>query len=377
VTPAVQFAEEAGGHFSVFAGSDLANSSISEASLTSGDARIRDGGPLSEMLAATPEVLAGWRGLNAVKATGSFPFHVTLIDARSGLPLQVQPGVDGVRPPGGQTRVKIWHVIMAEPGAELLVGLRSGVPVDRFRDACRTEIAAARRLLTRIPARPGTTVVIPAGVVHALDGSALLYECSATSTAALRILDSVSRDGDDWSARFDQAETLAAIYPFPQIAPVQPVRLAETRGVREVAAGCRQIAMERFVVPHGSGIGLRARQSPQVVTCLQGRITLETDGGQVALVAGETAIVPAAVYRTTLKSSCGGRAVRAWIPDLVADIILPSVEAAAPLSAIGALAGGLPDIRDLLPAGTTSEIPRRSDARRRRPGSLRLVLETA
>jgi mannose-6-phosphate isomerase class I len=53
---------------------------------------------------------------------------------------------------------------------------------------------------------------------------------------------------------------------------------------------------------------------PLMVMCLEGKVAVETDGGRVSLVPGQTALTPAAAKRTKLSAVSGATTVLAGWP---------------------------------------------------------------
>jgi len=96
-----------------------------------------------------------------------FPLLVKYIDAHDTLSVQVHPDdlyAVARGEEGGKT--EMWHVLHAEPGAEVIAGLCAGVTHSAFEEALAQGRVA--ELLRRVSVRTGDSVLIPAGCVHAL-----------------------------------------------------------------------------------------------------------------------------------------------------------------------------------------------------------------
>lgn len=139
------------------------------------------GRSLGELLA---DNRAGLLGTAAPSAAGRFPLLVKVLDAAEALSVQVHPP-RSLAP--HQYKTESWVVLEANPGAELLLGVRDGVTLDDVRAAAGTE--ALVELLRRVPARAGDVVHVPAGTIHALGAGVVVAEVQTPSDATHRLWD--------------------------------------------------------------------------------------------------------------------------------------------------------------------------------------------
>jgi len=327
------------------------NGAIGEALATAPEAVVA-AGPLAgrslgEVVAADPVGILGERGLAVTGGRPLFPLLIKLIDAADVLSVQVHPDDATAAPLGRLGKTETWHILAAAPGASLFLGLRPDVGFDGFATACREDRGTAGACLRRVPAMAGSTVLIPAGTVHALGAGVLVYELQQPSDITYRL--------DDWG-RVDAAgnprqlhveDGLAAIDAALRPEPIAPLRLATGAGRRQLLAACRLFALERIALAAGETVPLRAAGSPQTVTCLRGEAALETEAStpSVAVRPGETAVVPAALSPAELRANAPSVLLRAWVPNLLADIVRPALAAGHDPEAIARLAGPLPDLR--------------------------------
>lgn len=334
-----------GGHRLANAGQPAAEP-IGEALATADEATV-DGGPfageqLGGVVAVAPTAVLGRLGSAAVGGQPRFPLLIKLIDAGQDLSIQVHPD-DAAAPPGRLGKTEVYHVLAVAPGARIALGLRPGVDPGRFAAACRAG-ERTDSLLRWLPARPGETILIPAGTVHALGAGCMVYEAQQPSDVTYRL--------DDWG-RLDAAgrprEThvepgLAVLAPALRPGPIPPLLLTTRAGQRQLLAACRHFALERIVLAVGQEVTLTAAGSPQAVTCLHGGAELASEAGTVPLAAGETGVLAAAIGVGRLRATTSAVLLRAWIPDLSAEIVAPARAAGHDDAAIAALAGPLPDV---------------------------------
>src|SRR5688500_13092692 len=103
---------------------------------------------------------------------GRFPILCKILDARDRLSLQVHPPPQA-SPPLGEPKTEMWYIAAAARGAELYVGLKSGVTRAEFEGAIRSGRVDER--FHRILVSAGDTMFLPSAHVHAIaDGLDIL-----------------------------------------------------------------------------------------------------------------------------------------------------------------------------------------------------------
>lgn len=321
---------------------------IGEALITAGGARAYGssgvGMHLGALVAADPVGIVGRRGLSVTANRPLFPLLVKLIDAAENLSIQVHPDDTAASTVGKLGKTEAWHILAAAPNAVLYLGLRTDVSIADFA-ACCNRGGETAGLLRQIPAVPGTTLLIPAGTVHALGAGVLVYEVQQPSDLTYRL--------DDWG-RVDAAGRprelhidlgLSVIDAESRPEMISPVALGPG-STRRLLAACRYFALEQLTLGAGDEetLELAAPESAQVLTCLTGEVVVTANDASISLAAGETMVLPAVVHSALLRASVHAMLLRTWVPDLDAEILRPARIAQAPEVAIVALAGSLPDL---------------------------------
>ena len=126
------------------------------------------------------------------------------------LSVQVHPGdaYAAVHHKGSPGKTEMWHILRADEGAQIAVGLRHTVTID--------ELAAAALdgsivdLLRWIPVKPGENYFIPAGTIHAIGGGIALFEIQQRSEITYRLYDW----GRGRELHLDHALAVASRQPF-------------------------------------------------------------------------------------------------------------------------------------------------------------------
>jgi mannose-6-phosphate isomerase len=319
---------------------------IGEALITVAEATTSDGRRLGDLIAADPTTWLGQRGLAVTGGRAIFPVLVKIIDAEANLSIQVHPD-DATAPRDSLGKTECWHVLDAAPGAVLYVGLRDGVTHADIETACRAGRGAGARFLRTIPAVAGTTILIPAGTVHALGAGVVVYELQQPSVITYRLDDWGRVDAAGNPRQLHLAEGLDVLKHDTRPVLVVPITVPSGAGRRQLLTACRYFALERIALTAGDVIVCDA-ESVQAFTVLRGGISLATDRGGVELATGATAVTPAATPTVRLRASAPAVALRGWVPDLGVDIVRPARSGLAGEEQIAALAGPLADIRRLL-----------------------------
>ena len=212
---------------------------IGEALITGADARVSggplDGRTLGEIVAADPIVAIGERGLRLTRGLPLFPLLIKLIDARDDLSIQVHPGNENA-PPGSLGKTEAWHVLDAEPGAMLYLGLQEGVDAAELEALARAGRSTAH-LMRRMPAVPGSTVLLPHGTVHALGAGVMIYEIQQPSAITYRFDDWGRVDSAGRSRELHLDEGFAVLDPTSRPEPVDRCPCLHPRAAGRVWCG--------------------------------------------------------------------------------------------------------------------------------------------
>lgn len=260
------------------------------------------GRSLEEVAGELGADLVGSAGMGRPPGQPGFPLLVKLLDPAAWLSVQVHPDDDDARALAGEGAVgktEAWYVVEADPGAELLAGVRAGVSDGAVRAAIR-EGAATTALLERRTVRPGDALLLPAGTLHAVGPGLLLYELQQPSDLTYRV--------DDWGRPatpgrpLHTAESLvavrAAIHPEPARAPGR-------------LATCPHFMLDAFDDRTDLDPGGRTLH---VVTAIGGRVHLAGSGWDERLDPLGTVVVPATAGPYALEPAPGARALVAALP---------------------------------------------------------------
>ena len=323
-----------------FARPDSAAEPLGEV-LVSANQSVIAGGPyhglsLGELTARFHDEVAGAIGRRLTGGRTVFPLLIKLIDAATNLSIQVHPDDDQAAAAGSNGKTEAWYVLEAPAEGQLYLGL-AGSSVRAFLEACAIGDGSSARLLRKTAARPGQTVVVPAGTVHALGAGVMVYEVQQPSEITYRLDDwgRVGADGQPRERHLDEGGR--AIKPYLRPAPTFGVDRDAAVGERLLLAACRYFALERITLAGADRIETAASGSPQVFTVIAGAATVGDGDDRLSAIPGGSIVVPAA--RRSVAVGCVGAAtvLRAWIPDLPTEIIGPARRAGISDTALSAL----------------------------------------
>jgi mannose-6-phosphate isomerase len=116
------------------------------------------------------------------------PLLLKVIFAREKLSVQVHPN-DKLAQKYGQPRGKTecWYALAAEPGAQVAVGLKPGVTLERVKAGVHD--GTLEESLTMVQVAAGDTIFVDAGTVHAIWPGSILLETQQNCDLTYRLYD--------------------------------------------------------------------------------------------------------------------------------------------------------------------------------------------
>jgi mannose-6-phosphate isomerase len=266
------------------------------------------GRSLAEAAAEYGEKLLGQR---VVARTGlRFPLLIKLLDCAEWLSLQVHPNDEQavrLEGPGHFGKTEAWHIVEAEPGAELLCGLRPGVSAGELETAVRG--GTILDLAQRLTVRTGDSLFIPPGLMHALGPGLLIYEVQQTSDITYRVF--------DWnrpvtSGRKLHIEQSLAVVNRTVACNIVPPPEFENGGQHRLVS-CPYFTMELLTGETNSLSLDTSGKTFHALTVLEGQAQVEGYGWTLALSRFESALIPAACGAYHLQPLGPFRALKASV----------------------------------------------------------------
>jgi mannose-6-phosphate isomerase len=240
---------------------------------------------------------------SALGRRDQFPLLVKFIDAYQALSVQVHPNDEtGRRLVNDNGKTETWVILDTEPGSLIYAGLKQRVGPDELTRAI--ESGEVEPLLHRFEPRPGDSILIEAGTVHAIGAGVLLAEIQEMSDATFRVYD-WGRLGSDGKPRpLHIREALESIDfnrgPVDPIAPeAEPIAGG---GTRERLARSKYFALERVRFNQPISVGNEERFT--ILMGLKGSSEVKHGRNGARLDFGQTLLLPAALGLCEI-SPCG------------------------------------------------------------------------
>ncbi len=122
------------------------------------------------------------------EGVADLPVLIKFLFTTEKLSVQVHPG-DAYARLHHQSfgKTEMWHVLRAEPGAQVAAGFREAITPEKLREASLS--GEIEGLLQWFDAAPGDTFFIPAGTVHAIGAGLTLCEIQQHSDVTYRLYD--------------------------------------------------------------------------------------------------------------------------------------------------------------------------------------------
>lgn len=260
------------------------------------------------------------------KDAADFPLLIKFLDPQEMLSVQNHPDdayaqkVEGV--PYGKSEA--WLVLQAEPGTQLIHGLKHEVTREALRAAMHHN--TLMDLVAYVPAKPGDVVINTPGIIHALGTGILIYELQQSSDTTYRLYDWDRKPLPGEPVRelhIDKGADVADLRPIQQHF-ITPISFQEAGGTRTFFVACREYAGEKLEL-HTQLTQHPAGKSFHILTALQGQGAITAEGCEVVeLSAGESVLVPASIASYNIDPvGPTFTVIKAYVPDLREDVIAP------------------------------------------------------
>lgn len=233
---------------------------------------------------------------------GKFPLLIKLLDAQKNLSVQVHPDDAYAQANEGNElgKTEAWVVLHAEPGAEVILGVKEGTTPELFAQAI--EAGDLEKHLHHVPVKAGDVVFVPAGSVHAILGGVVIAEIQQNSDTTYRVYDWHRQDPE----RPLHIESSLAVIDFEQVEPA----LAEAEVVaegREELCRCDYFVIERITLAEGEKFeGNCSGESMEIWGCIEGVTAVIGADFVVSLQEVRFSLLPASMGEFEVVAGGGG-----------------------------------------------------------------------
>ncbi len=290
---------------------------IGEAWLTALDSRVANGPFAGKSLGESWRVMpAEWRGTRS-GSYRDFPLLVKFLFPKDKLSIQVHPddafASKFEQAAGGRGKTEMWHIISAEPGAELLIGLKPGVTREDFLRGVAHE--TVEDLFVRYPVQPGDTYFVEAGTQHAILPSMIVCEIQEYSDLTYRVYD-YGRVDAHGKLRELHLEKALEVTRFNGIrsGKIPPLPMHSPDANKHLLAACEFFATERWDCDRTTPIESDASEF-QLLIILSGYGELHDPESCYPYVPGQAWFLPATLPLTLLHPREATSLLRVTVPD--------------------------------------------------------------
>jgi mannose-6-phosphate isomerase len=241
-----------------------------------------------------------------------FPLLVKLLDAERRLSVQVHPpDAYALAHEGSELgKTEMWVVLHAEPGAEVILGVKAGTTRQAFRQAI--ENGHLEPHLHYVPVKAGDHICVPAGTLHAIMGGLLMVEIQQNSNTTYRVYDwnRLGADGKPRPLHIDKAlDVIDFERTEPSLPPPTPIVVTEAVRRWEL---CRNqyFVTERVEMDQGAAFaGHCTGDSLEIWGALDGEATVNG----VSLAAVRFGLLPAALGAFTVRATTPVTMLRTYV----------------------------------------------------------------
>jgi mannose-6-phosphate isomerase len=295
---------------------------IGEAWLTGPECRVESGpltGPLHQAWQKMP---LQWRGTDFAihSAPREFPLLVKFLFPTDQLSIQVHPDdayAQQNEAPGAVGKTEMWHVVSAEPGATLLLGLVSKVDREKFQSAIKQ--GGLEHFFERLPVSPGETFYVPSGTPHTIGAGMILCEVQQNSDLTYRLYDFHRVDAKGNPRELHIEKGMAVIdFEHRNGGKVSPLALPSRNGTKKaLLVACPYFATERWDLSAQH----HAKSDPahfELLVILCGRGNIQWTGGSSSYQQGECWFIPANLGQFSIVPESPASILRTYVPTITA-----------------------------------------------------------
>jgi mannose-6-phosphate isomerase len=293
---------------------------IGEAWLTGIDCKIATGPYAGKNLGqAWREMPPEWRGTRFTDAA-YFPILAKFIFPHDKLSIQVHPddryAAIHENAAGGRGKTEMWHVVSAEAGADVLIGLMPKVDREKLLKAIEAE--RLEEVLVHWRVQPGDTFFVPAGTPHSIGPGMVLCEIQEYSDLTYRVYDYGRVDAQGRPRELHIQKALDVIeFGRPILGKVSRLPLPLPGSQTTLLTACQHFATERWKIM----TRIEASSNDDhfdLYLVLTGCGEFAWNGGSARYRCGECWFVGASLSRLVINPKEPTKLLRSYVPDLKA-----------------------------------------------------------
>lgn len=242
-----------------------------------------------------------------------FPLLIKILNSSEWLSIQVHPDDKlAAERHNDLGKTEMWYIADAKPGAELISGFNRNMSPDLYLQ--NLESGTLLDIMNYEKVKKGDVFFIPAGRVHSLGPGLLLFEIQQTSDLTYRIYDFDRLGADGKPRQLHNDLAIDAIDFNRQSSYRNEYKPAFNRTVPLVESTYFNTSLIHFGIPvvkDYSGL-----DSFVILQCVEGKCTIEFEGGTESLKAGEVMLIPAIMERLQIIPHGEARILEVYYPQI-------------------------------------------------------------
>lgn len=239
-----------------------------------------------------------------------FPLLVKFIDANDDLSIQVHPDDTLAKERHNSFgKTEMWYVIQADDKATLISGFNQDVNEEIYVEKLNS--GNINDILNKEEVSAGDIFFLPAGRVHTIGKGLLIAEIQQTSDITYRIFDFDRVDDKGNKRELHTEEALAAIdyKSYPEYKSVYE----KTKNQAVEAVTCQYFTTNVLDYTQATTRDYSSIDSFVIHVCVEGAYTLNYDGGQISVKAGESILIPATTSTVNLETENGFKILESYV----------------------------------------------------------------
>jgi mannose-6-phosphate isomerase len=292
---------------------------VGEAWLTALSSRVANGPFVGKSLGESwREMPRSWRGWRS-GGYPEFPLLAKFLFPHDKLSIQVHPDDTFAskyeQAAGGRGKTEMWHIVSANPGAELLIGLKQGVTREDFLHGVAHH--TVEDLFVRYPVKAGETYFVEAGTQHAIFPGMVVCEIQEYSDLTYRVYDygRVDAQGKQRELHLEKAMEVTC-FEGTRSGLVPSLSLHSPDANKHLLAACEFFATERWDCDRTTAMESDESEF-QLVIILSGEGKLHDAEQSYAFRSGQAWFLPAALGTVLLQPKDAASLLRVTVPDAV------------------------------------------------------------
>lgn len=233
-----------------------------------------------------------------------FPLLIKFIDAKDNLSVQVHPDNEyAIKNESEFGKTEMWYIMDAEPGSQLVYGLKNGCSIDAFAAAIQED--KVEDSLNYVEVKKGDVYFIPAGQVHAIGAGILIAEIQQNSNITYRVYD-YKRRQKDGSLRQLHTKKALDVIKIRSESEIDSLRFSsESPKSGEALCSCDYFTSTKYVVSPEKALEIisddNSFQSVLVLDSDSAKLTADT--AAISINRGDSLFIPAGLGKVEISGS--------------------------------------------------------------------------